>query len=79
MKKYILQNADELDNYMKIYDKILLQFSANWCGPCKRITPILMEVLNKVDDEGAIYIYCDVDMVEKLVNKFNINAVIHML
>ena len=52
--------------------KVLLQFHATWCGPCK----MLGMVINEFDKEGIIDILrIDVDEAGELANQFKIFSV----
>ena len=75
MKKHILQNELELENILKTHKRVIMQFSAHWCGPCARITPLLTEYLGKVNRDDVIYVYCDVDVVGDLSDKFKVNSI----
>lgn len=54
---------------------ILFYFTASWCGPCKRIKP-LIEKLNEGLDDSAIEFYMiDIDENDELSNQYNIKSV----
>ncbi len=53
---------------------IVLDFSATWCGPCKKIAPIIDELA--AEYEGRVNVgKCDVDDNEELTSKFGIRNV----
>ena len=52
----------------------VVDFSATWCGPCKKIAPIIEELA--AEYEGKVNIFkCDVDENDELTSKFGIRNV----
>lgn len=53
---------------------IVIDFSATWCGPCKKIAPIIEELAEEY--EGRVIIgKCDVDDNVELTTRFGIRSV----
>jgi len=53
---------------------ILVDFYADWCGPCKMMSPILQEVKGIIKDEVKI-IKINVDQHQDLANHFMVRGV----
>lgn len=52
----------------------IVDFTATWCGPCQRISPILEELAKEYD--GKIVIYkVDIDKNRDLATAFNISSI----
>ena len=52
---------------------ILLYFTASWCGPCKRMTPIINEKFTKINNLDIYKI--DIDKNDSICSKYNIKSV----
>ncbi len=53
---------------------VLVDFSAQWCGPCKVLAPILKQVKNEVGDTVKI-IKIDVDKNQPLSTSYKVMGV----
>lgn len=50
--------------------KVLLDFYADWCGPCQQLSPILENISKKRDDFKIIKI--DVDNFQDIAGKYGV-------
>ena len=65
------ENFNEL---IKGETPVLVDFSAEWCGPCKMMGPVLDQLKGKLADKVRI-IKIDVDDNRELAIKYNIRSV----
>ncbi|MFK7949602.1 MAG: thioredoxin [Saprospiraceae bacterium] len=66
-----MANFKELINSDK---PVLIDFYADWCGPCKTQAPILEQVKNKVGDSTTI-VKIDVDRNQQLAGALNVRSI----
>lgn len=53
---------------------LVIDFSATWCGPCKKIAPIIDELAGEYEGK-AVICKCDVDECDELTAQFGIRNV----
>ena len=53
---------------------VLIDFWAEWCGPCKEIAPILDEINNEMDDKIKI-VKINIDKNPNIPNKYGVQSI----
>ena len=71
----IAVNDNNFDEVVLKSDKpVLVDFWAEWCGPCRMIAPIIEEISNEYS-ERALVVKCDVDNSPGVAAKFGIRNI----
>jgi thioredoxin 1 len=52
--------------------KVVIDFFATWCGPCKKIAPAFIELANQYTD--IVFLKVDVDEAEKIAESFSVSS-----
>lgn len=62
---------EEITNTDKL---VLIDFFANWCGPCKMLSPIISEIANEYSDSVKVC-KVNVDESQELAIEYNIMSI----
>ena len=73
MTKYI-DNKEDLENLIKDNPKVIIDFYADWCGPCQAVAPIL-NALSEEQGNNLIVAKVNVDQAAELANDFGVTAI----
>lgn len=57
---------------------VLVDFSAEWCGPCKALAPILKQVAKATEGKARI-IKIDIDKNQEIANQLSVRSVPTMI
>lgn len=64
------QEVEEFDGV------VLVDFFAEWCGPCKTMTPIIEELAKDYEDNDKVKIFkLDIDANQEVASKFNVMSI----
>ena len=66
--------ASSFSEKIKSATPTLVDFYADWCGPCKSMKPILEQVKASVGDKASI-IKIDVDKNQRVANVYQIQSI----
>lgn len=68
----ICANDDNFNELIK-GKKVIVDFFATWCGPCKMLSPVLEQLSNEHDD--VTFVKVDVDDCHNISKKYGIMSV----
>ena len=71
---HIVSSADFDAQVLKSPDVVLVDFFANWCGPCQALLPVIDE-LSKEIGKGAKIVKVDVDESSDLAAKYGVMSI----
>lgn len=68
----IIKSVEEFEQTIET-GKVLVDFFATWCGPCRMLTPVLEELSEEVNDVTIIKV--DVDELPELARRYAIMSI----
>ncbi len=67
-----VDSGEHLQELTETYDTVLVDFYADWCGPCKMIAPVIEELATETP---AAIAKVDVDAHQQLAAQFQVQGV----
>ncbi len=75
----VVVNSENFENEVrKNKNIVLVDFYAQWCGPCKMLAPVLEQVGEEVKDK-AVIAKLDIDEALDIAKEFNVMSVPTMI
>ena len=66
-------SISEIDEILKKNKTVLIDFSTQWCVPCKKMNPIIEEIQSENSEVKVLFI--DADVNKELIKKYQIQGV----
>ncbi len=74
MNEVILSDSNFEEEVIKNDKPVLVDFHADWCGPCKMQGPIIKEVAESIGDKAKVG-KLDVDKNQVVAQKYNVMSI----
>lgn len=68
-----LTSANFEDEVLKCEKPVIVDFWAEWCGPCRMMSPVIKEIADERDDVKVCKV--NVDDEPELSNRYNVSAI----
>ena len=68
-------NITSKEQYLEYVNssRVLIDFNAKWCGPCRMLSPVLEEIAE--EDEDLVILKIDTDLLPELAHADNVSSI----
>jgi thioredoxin 1 len=70
-----IENKEHLEQILSENSAVVMDFYADWCGPCKQLLPVLEKVSNEEKQKDIVFCKINVDQNEDLSKSYSIRSI----
>jgi thioredoxin 1 len=67
-------NSDQWNNVLESKRPVLVDFWAQWCGPCRTVAPVLEEISSAYEDK-IDFVKVNVDQNNEISSRYNVFSI----
>lgn len=67
-----VDGIDEFEHLLETEDRFLVDFFADWCGPCQMMSPIIDELAAETD---ATIVKVDIETLPQMTTRYDISSI----
>ena len=68
-------NESNFDEFLKNNKNVVVDFFAEWCGPCKMLGPLMDEIAEEYKGQSVKIIKVDIEESPALAQKYNVMSI----
>jgi len=68
-------NDTNFDQFIKDHENVMVDFFAEWCGPCKMLGPIIDEIAEEYQDKSVKIVKLNVEESPQTAQKFGVMSI----
>lgn len=74
MTVHSISSFQELKNLLATKNFVVIDFFAEWCGPCKKLKPFFSDLAKQEQHANFHFVKCNVDDAEDLATRYGIRG-----
>ena len=74
MEKTVIANESNFEELINTDKPVLIDFWAQWCGPCRMIAPVIEQLAHELDGQ-VIIAKVDIDDNQELATKYGVRSI----